>query len=89
MNADNDDKVYKHWNIISARVRIWYWIRTEVWVRIWHLIVVTLLPIIRRKVGSHFADSEQVGSLEKWGYQDNLKPVFFYEKILNIQKQKT
>ena len=89
MNADNDDKVYKHWNIIRARVRIWYWIRTEVWVRIWHLIVVTLLPIIRRKVGSHFADSEQVGSLEKWGYQDSLKPVFFYEKILNIQKQKT
>ena len=89
MNADNDDKVYKHWNIISARVRIWYWIRTEVWVRIWHLIVVTLLPIIRRKVGSHFADSEQVGSLEKWGYQDNLKPVFFFFKIFYIQKQKT
>ena len=28
-----------------------------------------------------------VSSIVKWGYQDNLKPVyFFYEKVLNAQK---
>ena len=27
-----------------------------------------------------------VGSMVKWGYQDNFKPVFFYEKIPHAQK---
>ena len=30
-----------------------------------------------------------VSSIVKWGYQDNPKPVFFYEKISHIQKCKS
>ena len=30
-------------------------------------------------------------SIEKWGYQDNFKPIyfFFYENILSVQKRKS